>query len=839
MEYDNKPKDYEQAAESESTFSFQFIYTTVLLYWHWIIASVVICLGLAYVYLRYKTPIFQAEAKMLVKDEDNQRSRYSANMLASMQNLGFMTNSAGIDNEVEILKSSVLAEGAIRDLKLYVVYKTIGRIKSRPVYKTQPINADMDAKSLDNLKSPIRLKITREGDVYRVTGKYYAPVPEDEEPVDEEPIEIERTFTKLPTRINTLSGVVTLTANGDKTLKDGKGMYATIYPPSYLAKAYVKALNVEPTSKNTSIAVLTINDTSPLKARDYLKCLVDVYNRQANDDKNTIALKTEQFINGRLERLASELGSTEGNYESLMKSNKMIEFKLNAEQTMKNADEYDNKLIETNMQISLINSLSSYLDNQENRYQVIPSNIGLTDPSTTQLINNYNKVALERSSMLKTASESNPSIKPLTSQLDEMHASIKKAMTQTKHSLEIQRKALAEQSSKYQGQILDSPEQQRKLNQIGRQQEVQTALYTMLLQKREENSISLAATADKGKLIDNPTNVGKVKPKGLIIMLIALVLGLGIPFGVIYLINFFKYRIENHEDVAKLTNLPIIADVAVASESAKTKGEIVVHENVNNTMQEIFRSMRTNLQFMLKEGEKVVMSTSSIAGEGKTFVTSNLAISFALLGKKVILIGLDIRKPRLAELFQIKDSKHGITPLLAMSNPTMADLEAQIINSGVNKNLDLLMAGPIPPNPAELVERKQLDTVIDMLKEKYDYIFIDTAPVGLVTDTLKIARVANVTVAVCRADYTPKENICLFNSLVEEKKFTNTAIVINGIDMSKKKQGYHYGYGKYGKYGKYGNYGHYGKYGNYGNYGTYGNYTNSHYGNENDNSIKQ
>ena len=836
MEYDkNNVKEYEQATEGESAFSFQLIYTTVLLYWQWIVASVVICLGLAYVYLRYATPIYQAEAKMLVKDEENQRGRYSSNMLATATNLGIMTNSAGIDNEMEILKSSVIAEEAIRDLKLYVIYKNKGRIKNRLVYKTQAINVDMDAKSLNKLQNPIKLKITHDGDVYKVTGKYYAPVPEDEEAVDDDPIEIDQTFTKLPARINTLAGVVTLTSNAGKKLKDGKTMYATIYPPSDMAKSYAKALNVEATSKTTSIAVLSINDPSWKRATDYLDCLVEVYNRQANEDKNTIARKTEQFINGRLERLTSELGSTEGSYENLLKSNKMIEFKLNAEQTMKNADEYDNKLIETNMQISLINSLSSYLDNHENRYQVIPTNIGLTDPSTTQLINQYNKVALERNSLLRTASESNPSIKPLTSQLDEMHTSIKKAMTQTKHSLEIQRKALAEQSSKYQGQILDSPEQQRKINQIGRQQEVQTALYTMLLQKREENSISLAATADKGKLIDNPTFVGKVKPKGLIIMLIALVLGLGIPFGVIYLINFFKYRIENHEDVAKLTSLPIIADVAVASESQKTKGEIVVHENVNNTMEEIFRSMRTNLQFMLKEGEKVIMSTSSIAGEGKTFITSNLAISFALLGKKVVLVGLDIRKPRLAELFQIKDSKHGITPLLAMSNPTAADLEAQIINSGVNKNLDLLMAGPIPPNPAELVERKQLDTVIDMLKEKYDYVFIDTAPVGLVTDTLQIGRVANVTVAVCRADYTPKENIMLFNSLAEEKKLNNMAVVINGIDMSKKKHGYHYGYGKYGKYGKYGHYGHYG---NYGNYGTYGNYSNSHYGDKNDNSIK-
>ncbi len=333
-----------------------------------------------------------------------------------------------------------------------------------------------------------------------------------------------------------------------------------------------------------------------------------------------------------------------------------------------------------------------------------------------------------------------------------------------------------------------------------------------------------------------------MKPKKSIVMLIALVLGLAIPFGVVYLINFFKYRIEGHEDVASLTKLPILADVAVANDAAKTRGEIVVHENTNNMMEEIFRAMRTNLQFMLPEGEKVIMTTSSIAGEGKTFVTSNLAISFALLGKKVVLVGLDIRKPRLAELFQLSDRKHGITPLLAMSNPTEGDLAAQIVKSGVNDNLDLLMAGPIPPNPAELVERKQLETVIDMLKQKYDYIFIDTAPVGLVSDTLQIARVANVSVVVCRADYTPKDNILMFNSLTEENKLKNVAIVINGIDMTKRKYSYYYGYGKYGRYGKYGSYGKYGKYGKYGSYGyygSYGNYSNSRYADKNDDSVKR
>ena len=208
--------------------------------------------------------------------------------------------------------------------------------------------------------------------------------------------------------------------------------------------------------------------------------------------------------------------------------------------------------------------------------------------------------------------------------------------------------------------------------------------------------------------------------------------------------NFFRYRIEGHDDVARLTKLPILGDVAVASDTAKTKADIVVHENQNNQMEEIFRSMRTNLQFMLKENQKVILFTSSTSGEGKTFNASNLAVSFALLGKKVIIVGLDIRKPRLAELFEINDHHHGITMLLTKEQPNWEEIQSQILPSGVNNNLDLLMSGPIPPNPAELIARPSLDIIINHLKEKYDYILIDTAPVGLVTDTLQIGRVAAV-----------------------------------------------------------------------------------------------
>ena len=621
-------------------------------------------------------------------------------------------------------------------------------------------------------------------------------------------------------------------------MQEGEKMLVRISPPKTVAVRYAAGLSIAQSSKSTSIAVLTINDQSPERAKDYLRQLAICYNRQANEDMNEVAVRTEEFINGRLEKINTELGSTESQLESYKKANKMVELQMSANQAISNSDQYDQKLAEANTQIALLNSITDYMNEPSHKYETLPANIGISDQSAVSLINKYNEIVLERNRLLRSASENSPTVTPLTSQLDDLSSSIRRAMAQAKRSMDIQRNAVASQYGKYNSMIQQTPEQEKTMKQIGRQLEVKAGLYLMLLQKREENSISLAATADKGKLIDDPALVGKVAPQSTTIYMGAMAAALAIPSIVFFLIGFFRYKIEGHDDVARLTRLPIIADVAIASDTAKTKADIVVHENKNNQMEEIFRSMRTNVQFMLKEGEKVISFTSSISGEGKTFTAANLAVSFALLGKKVILVGLDIRKPRLAELFEIDDHRHGITNLLVKSTITAADIQAQTLPSGVNNNLELLMAGPIPPNPAELLTRTSLDDIIGQLKHTYDYVIIDTAPVGLVTDTLQVGRVSNLTIYVCRADYTPKENFELINTLHAENKLPNICVVVNGIDLSKKKYGYYYGYGKYGRYAKYGYYGRYGKYGRYNNYGNYGNYSNSHYSNENDTSVK-
>ncbi len=811
--------------EETSSINFQTIYTAVILHWKWFVLSLIICMGCAMIYLRYKTPVYQAYAKLLIKDDDS-RGRGGKSGVLTTSNLGIMSNSTGIDNEMEILSSLSIAQQAVRDLKLYVNYSLEGKVKDHLIYNSEPISVDLDPSHLEKLNYPISLEINRKGSSYTVTGEYLNP----KTGVTNS---IEKTITSFPTRIDTKTGIITLQSNGDRgLLPEGRALKVTILSPKSVAAKYAGSLSVSQTSKTTTIAELVLKDESPQRAVDYLRQLAICYNRQANEDKNEIAVRTEEFINGRLEKINAELGSTEGSLEEYKKRNNMVELKMNAAQAVQNQDVYSQKLAEANTQMALLNSISEYLNDPSNKYQTLPSNVGLSDASATSLIDKYNDIVITRNRLLRSASESSPTVTPLTAQLDDLTSSIKRAMIQARKSMEIERNNIANMYGRYASQTNATPEQERILTQIGRQQDVKSGLYLMLLQKREENSISLAATADKGKLIDDPQYMGKVSPKSSMIMLIALILGLAIPAGVIFIVNFMRYKIEGHDDVAKLTSLPIIADVAIASETAKTKADIVVHENQNNQMEEVFRSLRTNLQFIMAENEKVVLFTSSTSGEGKTFTAANLAVSFALLDKKVVLVGLDIRKPRLAELFEINDHQHGITNLLTQPDPTAADVKKQILKSGISNNLDILMAGPIPPNPAELVARKSLDQVIDILKETYDYVLIDSAPVGLVTDTLQIGRVANATVLLCRADYTPKEAFGYINDLAKEKKLPNMCVVINGIDMSKKKYGYYYGYGRYGKYGRYGH-----KSGTYGS--SYGNYTSSHYGDVNDTSVKQ
>ena len=834
----NNP-EYPSEQVEQSTFSIQDILKMFILYWKWFVVSIFVCLALCFVYLKFTTPIYQMNAKILIKEDDAHKSRRMSGL--QMENLGMMINSYGVENEVEILNSDILARQIVEDLKLYVSYKTVGNFRDHLIYKTQPISVDMDKPHLDRLNAPMTLEIKKDKGKYTVKGEYRIPI---DIATSVGPYEIEKTFDKLPAQLGTGAGIVYLTKNKNYILKEGNVIKVTIMSPQKASYIYQARFKASATSKMSSIANLSFVDAIPQRAEDYLYQLTNCYNDLANEDKNEIASRTEEFINKRLEIINRELGDTEETIEDFKKRNNVVEIGINAQTSVGNTNLYEQKLMDAETQLELIGTLQDFVKDINNKYSVFPANLGLDDASSNNLITKYNDIVLQREHLLNSASENSPSVQPLTKSLDKLYESIEKSLNQAKKDQELKRRSLEQQFYMYSGRVQQTPEQERVLTQIGRQQEVKAGLFLMLLQKREENSISLASTVDKGKMISTPQFKGKVSPKSSLLMLVALVLGFFIPFAILILREFFRYRIEGRTDVEKLTSIPIIADVAVASENVKGKGDIVVRENSNSIMEEVFRYLRTNLQFMLKEGDKVIMFSSTMPGEGKTFNAANTAASFALLNKKVLLVGLDIRKPRLGEIFDLKDTKKGITNLLTKENPSEEDVNDMILPSGVISNLDLLFAGPIPPNPAELIAGKALDKVFEILRKEYDYIILDTAPISIVTDTFLISRVVDATVMVCRADYSEKASIALLNEARDNKKLVNMSIVVNGIDMSKKKYGYAYGVGKYGKYGKYSKYG-YGKYGNrygYGRYGnnyTYSSYTDSHYGNKNDNSLNK
>ena len=822
----------------QSRLNFQTIFAALVLNWHWFLLSLIICICGALIYLRYTEPVYEVSARMLIKDQSNSNS--ASQMLASVEDLGFLSNSTGIDNEVEVLQSRILLRDVVKDLKLYTEYRREGRVKDAIIYAQQPINIDLDPEHLDSLDFNLLegtqwldMKVWREGKEYLLTGLVMGGSHEGK------PFECR--IKTLPATYKTELGTLTITENPGRRWEEGKAYYVTIRPPMQVATEYLSRLTIEPTSKLTSIAELTLKDKNYRRGMDVLRQLCICYNRQANADKNEVAMRTEEFINDRMAKIDIELGGTEKEIQEFKQQNAVTSM-ADASQSVQMSNEFSARLSEANSKVEMLDYMREYVNDPQNKYQLIPSNVGVTDAASTSLINSYNQAVLDRNHLLKAASEEAPQVKTMTAKIDELQQSIRTALMQARHSADINRQGIQSQFSKFQGRVSAAPLQERVLNQVGRQQDVKSTLYMLLLQKREENSIALAATADNGKLIDEPLLVGQVSPKKLIILAGALFLAFAIPGLIIWLFSIFRYKIEGHEDVARLTDLPIIADVAVASDNVKQKAGIVVQANKNNQIDEIFRSMRTNIQFMLQGDQKVVCFTSSTSGEGKTFNAANLAVSFALLGKKVVLCGLDIRKPALGRLFGIPDRFEGITSLLTLDKVTKTALQAQIQQSGVNENLDLLLAGPVPPNPTELLARENFAQVVSLLRAQYDYVIFDTAPVGLVTDTIQIGQQADITIFVCRADYTPKSAFGQINSLSKEGKMPNPCIVLNGIDMSRRKYGYYYGYGRYGKYGRYGygryGYGKYG-YGNYGNYGSYGQYAESHYGNKNDDSIKK
>ena len=794
-----KETDFNEAQESkEENIDVKELLFKYLIHWPWFVGTVVACLIAAWVYLYMSTPVYTISATVLIKDD---KKGGSAGMLSGLESLGLdgmVSSSQNIDNEIEVLHSKTIAKEVVEDLGLYISYTDEDEFPSRNIYKTSPVQVSLTPQEADLLEEPMIVEMT-----LQPQGSIDVNVKIGDD-------EYQKHFEKLPAVFPTERGTLAFFLPPDSVLsskrtleettdseKTTRNITATINKPLAVAKGYCKNMTIEPTSKTTSVAVISLKNSNVQRGKDFINKLLEMYNINTNNDKNEVAQKTAEFINERISIISKELGSTEKDLESFKRGAGITDLTSDAQIALTGSAEYEKKRVENQTQINLLQDLQKYMQNEG--YEVLPSNIGLQDVNLAAAINRYNDVLVERKRLLRTSTENNPTIINLDTSISAMKENVQVSLDRVLRGLFITKADLDREANRYSRRISEAPGQEREFVSIARQQEIKAGLYLMLLQKREENAITLAATANNAKIIDDAiADEAPVSPKGKMIYLIALVLGVGIPVGVIYLLELTKFKIEGRSDVEKLTNVPIVGDIPLTDEK---QGAIAVFENQNNLMSETFRNIRTNLQFMLENDKKVILVTSTVSGEGKSFISANLAISLSLLGKKVVIVGLDIRKPGLNKVFNIPRKEVGITQYLANPEKNLMDL---VQLSDVSKNLYILPGGSVPPNPTELLARDGLDKAIEMLKKNFDYVILDTAPVGMVTDTLLIGRVADLSVYVCRADYTHKNEYTLINELAENNKLPNLCTVINGLDLKRRKYGYYYGYGKYGKYYGYG-----------------------------------
>lgn len=776
----------------EENFNFAKLISLTLSHWKLFVVCMVLCLVGACVKLYFTVPQYNVAAKILLADKNKGSFSSQADMLADF---GYRGVNSSIENEMEVIKSFSVARGAVYSSGVYISYKKLG-VKDIPIYKkASPVNVSATSDVLANMAAPINIYfLFEEGSPVKVRYDY----------IEENP-EVYTEISAFPYSLKTPVGdilVEDMRTEMNAGAESLQGEYlVTINKPETTARGYMSRISINPVSESSSVAVLSITTPVPAEGVDYLNALIESYNNVTNDDKHLVGRQTEDFINSRLDLLRQELSEKEGNLAQYKKDN--IDISLDAPQVMQNKSAYIKQLEDVDMMLNASKYLSGFVNDPANDMKLIPTTFGMAiDNSLAEIINNYNKEVVERNQLLLTATEDNPILKNSTIRVKAMQDELRAALVTFEKSLAVQRDAIMLLVDNYTDRFEMSPDIERELLALTRECNIKSDLYVMLLQKYEENALSLAIAADNLRCIDAPTVGGIVSPDKNRIILIALFIGLAIPVIYVCLLMMFQTKLTSVEDTAKMFSVPLVGTIPLLGNLKERALSIVVNKNTNNLVTESFRSLRTNLQFVMKNTDgKVVMFTSSSSGEGKTFIASNMAVSVALLGKKVLLVGGDIRRPRLSEVFSIESNVEALTSYLAADVKEVAILDKAIIKSNVVEGLDLLPAGIVPPNPAELLAGVNLEHAFDYLKSKYDYIIMDSAPVGLVSDSLIASRVADAVVYVFRLDYSHSEDVAFLNSLIAEGKLKNVSVVINGDNQKMARRGsrrytaYGYGYG--------------------------------------------
>lgn len=772
--YPQKPTfSLEENEELKKTFLFEKIKTKFFTLWPWILVSVAVCVALAFLYLKMSHPEYKIHASILVQDENKNSSFGQVEILQEFGLLG----KSNVDNEAEIFKSHTLMEQVVKDLRLNVGYYIHGRVKTSELYTKSPIDFQVIGDINDST-------FTQDNYILRLDSRNVTNF----------------TLTNEETTYKGRFGDTLSLKEGKVIVAPGAGfakwaaddpVMVSVFPVDGVAQYYMNALTVSIPNKQVSIIYLALNEATPSKGEDVLNALITAYMKANVNDKNRIADSTIKFIDDRLRIVSGELSGIEKDIEHFKTDNRLTDLTTQAGLLLQNTSEYAKEQTTAEVQLSVVESLEQFLKNNIDDKRVIPSSLVMQDVSFLALLERYNETQLQRDKMLMSLTENHPSVVTVTEQLRNLRAELLSSIGSVKRGIEIGVAELRKKTSGFAGEISKVPAKERAFLDYSRQQAIKQELYLFLLKKREETTISKSSTIANARIIDKAKSESSpFKPQKKVIMAAGIFLGLILPFLLSFGRDALNNKIVSPLDITGNTRVPLLAEI----NHYKDKDAIAVALGSRQIVAEQFRSLRTNLQYLLPSAnEKVILVTSSMSGEGKSFLSINLCAALALAGKKVILLELDLRKPKITENLRL--NKTGFSNYIISGDDNWA---SWIQHADTRESFDVLASGPLPPNPAELLMLPKTAALFESLKKQYDYIVIDSPPIGMVTDAEILASYANATLYVVRHRYTFKQQVQIIEKLYTKNTIPRLNIVINDVDVKKGGYGYYgYGYGGY------------------------------------------